>query len=773
MKSLSYRDTELPIEDRIKYLLNEMTIEEKVYQLSAAWLSEISENGVFSIDRATSRIGNGIGEITRPAGSTSMKPYEVTRMNNSIQAFLKENTRLGIPVIIHEECLSGFMARQATVFPQIIGLASTWDVDLLENIGDVIGKQISSTGAQQGLAPVLDICRDPRWGRLEETFGEDTYLVARLGSAYIKGIQQKNKVIATGKHFAGHGIAQAGLNWAPIHIGLRELREVYLFPFEAAVKYAGLGSIMNAYHEIDGVPAAASKLLLKQILREEWGFDGFVVSDYNAIIMLKDYHHIVTDKSEAARLALEAGIEIELPQTDCYGEPLKDAISTGVLKMDVVDEAVRRILRPKFRLGLFENPFTDESIAFESFKESETRLLSHLAAQESIILLKNHENLLPLRNNIRSIAVIGSSANNPRLMLGDYTYGAFAELMDGGDLPPEKTQFPDRLPQPFISILDAIKNKVTSETKVSYVKGCNIFDVDTEEFSKAIEISRNSDIAILIMGGKSGLTQDCTSGELRDRSTLGLLSAQEKMVEAVFETGTPVILIMVDGRPICNPDLVEKIPVILQAWLPGEEGGPAIADILFGNFNPCGKLPITVPRSVGQIPTYYSHKPSAGQSYNFINYVDQSVEPLFPFGHGLSFTSFAYHDLVISPGQVDGIADININFGVENTGKIAGTEIVQLYLHDQISSLTRPILELKGFDRVSLEPGETRNVTFRLSTSQLAFYDLDMEFILEPGIFEVMIGSSSKDIRLTGLFEVSGRPQKIHKKVFFSESYEF
>jgi beta-glucosidase len=777
-----YQDASLPVPQRVEDLLSRMTLPEKLAQLGSAWFPEISQADPldpgagaarFTIDleKAHSRIGDGLGTLTRPAGSVGCTPDQAALLNNALQSYLLEHTRLGIPAVVHEECLAGLMARRATAFPQIIGLASAWNPDLVESVASVIRLQARAVGAHQGLAPVLDVNRDSRWGRLEETYGEDPYLAARLGTAYVKGLQGpdlKSGIAATGKHFAAHGMPESGLNWAPVHLGERELRETYLFTFEAAVKEAGLASIMNTYHELDGIPGAASSWLLGDILRGEWGFEGIVISDYNAIPMLVDYHHVAADKGEAACQALRAGTDFELPQTDCYGAPLREAIDAGRLDVGVLDDAVRRILRLKFRLGLFENPFVDPAAALQSYGRLEHSALAYRAAQESLVLLKNEAGLLPLDPGIDSLAVIGPNADAIRNMLGDYSYGAFTALMDGGEKDAASTRFPERFPPGMRSILDGIRQSVSADTRILYAAGCEYSGQSRDGFAEAVDCARQASVAVLVMGGKSGLNQDCTSGELRDRARLGLPGVQEELIEAVLGTGTPVVLVLVDGRPAGIPGLAQRSPAILEAWLPGEEGAQAVADALFGEYNPGGKLPVTFPRSAGQLPIFYGRKPSGGKSYNFNDYIDESVQPMFPFGHGLSYTTFEYRDLSISPGQISPDGVVVVECEVANIGERAGDEVVQLYERDEVASVTRPVQELRGFQRINLQPGESCKVQFHLAAAQLAFYDARMRYVVEPGWVEVMVGSSSADIRLRGRFEIVGETTEISQKVFFS-----
>jgi beta-glucosidase len=624
---------------------------------------------------------------------------------------------------------------------------------------------MKAAGAHQALAPLLDVTRDPRWGRTEETFGEDPYLVAQMGIAYVNGLQGNglhDGIMATGKHFVGYGMSEGGMNWAPAHIPERELREVYLFPFEAAVKEAKLASIMPAYHEIDGIPCHASSRLLKDILRDEWGFEGLVVSDYFAINMLYEYHKLNPDKVLAAKKAIEAGVDIELPSTDCYGLPLKTAVEQGIVSEEVINRVVARILEHKFRLGLFENPYVEPSKTKAVFDIPEQRQLARKVAQESIVLLKNENNLLPLSKDLRSIAVIGPNAHNIRHMIGDYAYPCHIETLqnmaDAFDTArPEHVDLADKeLFVPMVSILDGIKEKVSENTEVLYAKGCDVLGDDTSGFAEAVEAAKKADVAVVVVGDRSGLLRGCTSGEARDRADLNLTGKQEELIKAVHATGTPVVVVLVNARPLSITWLHENVPAIVEAWLPGEEGGRAVADVLFGDYNPGGKLPISFPRTVGQVPVYYAHKPSGGRSHWLGDYVECSTKPLYPFGYGLSYTTFEYSNLRITPQDVDVSGEVRIQVDVTNTGKMAGDEVVQLYVHVPAQNVTRPVKELKGFKRVNLEPGQTKTVVFKLPIALLGFYDENMDFVVEPGKVDVYVGSSSEDIRATGQFNLVG-----------------
>ncbi len=775
-----YRDATRPTGERVRDLLGRMTLDEKLAQLGSLWVYELLDRQAFSPEKANARLQHGIGQITRIGGASNVNPRESAELANTIQKHLLENTRLGIPAMVHEESCSGYMAMGATAFPQIIGVASTWEPDLVREMTSVIRRQMRAVGAHQSLAPVLDIVRDPRWGRVEETFGEDPYLVARMGTAYVQGLQGDDfgtGIISTGKHFLGYGVTEGGMNWAPAHVGEREIREVFLPPFEAAIKEARLGSIMNAYHEIDGIPCATSTWIFRDLLRDELGFNGIVVSDYFAIDMIGAYHHVTADKTGSAVAAMQAGINVELPSTDCYGDPLRAALDSGAIDMALVDEAVSLLLRMKFDLGIFEKPYVDAGRAPEIFDTPEQRTLARTIAQKSIVLLKNDNNALPLRKDIGSIAVIGSNAASERNLMGDYSYPAHIEtlvemMQQAGEnalgmTPPDAIDMVENA-VPTVSILQGIKTAVSPQTQVRYAKGCDVLDDSTEGFAEAVAIAQQSDVAILVVGDKSGLTDECTSGEARDRAVLDLPGVQEDLVRAVHATGTPVIVVLVNGRPLTIAWLLDNVPAILVAWLPGEEGGNAVADVLFGDVSPGGKLPMSFPRAVGQIPTFYNHKPSGGRSHWKEHYVETNVKPQFPFGFGLSYTQFAIDNLQLSNTQARAGETVDISVDVTNVGDRTGDEVVQLYIHDVLASVTRPVKELKGFQRLTLQPSEKKTVTFHLPVNQLAFYDREMAFVVEPGTIEVMVGSSSRDLPCKATFEIVGETANVaQSKAYF------
>jgi beta-glucosidase len=764
-----YADPSLDVSKRVEDLLGRMTLDEKLAQLGCVWSTELIDPDGFSPAKARECLAHGTGHVTRVSGSTGLRPNGVAAFVNAIQRWLVEETRLGIPAIVHEESTAGLLARDATQFPQAIGLAATWEPALLEAVGRVIREQMLAVGARHTLAPVLDVARDPRWGRTEETYGEDPYLVSRLGVAYVRGVQGPDLArgaVATGKHFLGYGLSEGGLNHAPAHIGARELREVYARPFEAAIREAGLASVMNAYNEIDGLPCGASKEILDDLLRGELGFRGVVVADYFTTRLLEVFHRVAADRGDAGQRALEAGIDVELPRLECYGAPLRERIASGQMPIEPVDRSVRRLLRMKFELGLFERPYVDETAAARVYDTPEQRALARSVAQRSIVLLKNEGPLLPLARDVASVAVIGPCADDVRLLLGDYSYPAHLEILyerpggegDASILP--ATQASAHAPGPYfvpmVSILDGVREAVSGSTRVRFARGCDVAGDSTDGFAEALDAARGAEVAVVCVGGKSGLTPSSTSGEFRDAADLGLTGAQQALVEAVVGTGRPTVVVLVGGRVFSVPWIAEHAPALVEAWLPGQEGGRALADVLFGAVSPAGRLPISLPRAVGQVPVYYGHKSGGGRSQMLGDYTDLPTRPLFAFGHGLGYTTFEYADLAITPPSPAADGAVEIAVDVANTGERAGDEVVQLYVRDLCASVTRPAKQLAGFARIPLEAGQVRRVRFRLDLSQLAFYDADMRFVIEPGEVSVMVGAASDDIRATGSFEITG-----------------
>jgi len=745
---------------RIDQLLEEMTLEEKMAQLTGYTIREFVEDGQISHAKLEELLGGGIGQIALSGGAFE-QPVEKTAQNiNAVQKFLVEETRLGIPAIVNDECISGFTCMGATHFPQAIGMAATWSPELESQMTDIIRQQARAAGSHLMYSPVLEVARDPRWGRTEETLGEDPYLVARMATAFVQGLQGQDLregIIPTLKHYAAYSFSEGGRNCAPVHLGPRELRDVFLFPFEVAIKEGHAQSVMAAYHEIDGIPCAASHELLTEILRNQWGFEGIVVADWGVTGMLYRFHYTAADATEAGKQALSAGLDIEVPSPDCYSEGLIEAIRRGEFPEAIVDQSVRRHLRLKFLLGLFDDPYVPAGEASKIFDIPAHRALAREAARRVMTLLKNDGDLLPLEKDIKSIAVVGPNAASTHNLHGDYAFTVYKG--SEGDA------------VRIVSILEGIKQHVSPHTEVRYAPGCDVMDNSTEGFAEAVQAAADSDVVIAVVGGRSALHKDGTSGENLDRADLDLPGVQKELLKALYETGKPIVAVLVNGRPLTIEWMTENIPAILEAWLPGEEGGNAVADVLFGDYNPGGKLPVSLLRTVGQAPTTYDRRLSS--SAQFGHYVDVPWDPLYPFGHGLSYTEFAYSNLEVTPEQVQDEEEVHISCEVQNVGERAGDEVVQLYVHDLVASVTRPRKELKGFQRITLEPGEKKRLTFALPVELLSYHDRDMNLVVEPGEFTVMIGASSEDIRLEGKLELKqlrevGSRSRFHTEVTVS-----
>ena len=743
--------------DDVDTLVEQMTLEEKVAQLGTIRIGEFLEDGSFSEENARELLSNGIGRITRVGRESHLSPAEVAQVVADVQAFLRTETRLGIPALAREESLCGYAGRGGSVFPQSIGMASTWNPNRVQDVADAISKQLSAIGIDVTLSPMADVARDPRWGRTEETYGEDPLLVASMASAYVDGLQCESngdRVDATLKHFAGHGASEGGRNRASVDISPRVFRETFLFPFEMAIRNADAASVMAAYHDVDGVPCHASRSLLIDQLRDEWGFDGTVVSDGRGIELLYTAHNIVESRQDAGITALEAGIDVELPETCCFGDRLREAVRSGEADEETVDRAVRRHLRQKAQIDPFEKD-TDRRAVTDAFEESDAtsnicrmRNLAREAACESIVLLQNCNDRLPLSGDIGSVAVVGPNADEPRHLLGNYAYAA-AESRDSGVR--------------IVTPLEGIRQRAGDEVDVTHAKGCEISEgrkdnqaVGASDIPGAVDVAKNADVVVACVGGSSGIDVErdssATSGEGIDRANLRLPGRQLTLLQALSETETPLVVVLINGRPLAIEWLADNVPTVIEAWVPGEEGGNAIADVLFGDRTPGGKLPVSIPRTVGSLPVHYSQKPVAlEQTYTF-----SEAEPLYPFGHGKSYTEFEYNSLEIAPAVADPCEDVTVTVDVANVGSQRGDEVVQIYVADPVASRVRPASQLVGFARTTIDPGKERTVSVPLPTQQLAFYDRNCEPVLEPGTFEVMIGSSAADIRKTGSFEVVG-----------------
>jgi beta-glucosidase len=752
-----YKDASLPIEDRVADLLPRMTLEEKVEQITGGWenrLEVIDPTGTFTSEKARQVIQNTWG------ADQKFTPRESAILRNGVQRYLREKTRLGIPAMFLGEGLHGFMEYGSTSFPQALGLAATWDPALVKRVFTAVGDEAGSRGAGQLFSPVLDIARDPRWGRTEETYGEDPYLASRMGVAAVEGLQGddfligRHHVLATAKHFAVHGQPEGGTNTAPGNYSERIIRENFLIPFQAAVQEARVGSVMASYNEIDGVPSHINHWLLDKVLRQEWGFEGYITSDGDGLQMLVNTHHVAYNNADAARQGIAAGIDYDLSEGTVYST-LVAQVKAGIVPESEVDRAVARVLATKFRLGLFDNPFVDPDYAERVTNSEEHRRLAVEAASKVMVLLKNDKNTLPLDlSKLKNIAVIGPNAAD--VHLGGYS----------------------RDPGQGVSILDGIKARVGSKANVLYAEGCKITtapqgykgwwanDVQlvdpktqTASIEQAVATARKADVAILVVGENESTNREAWGEEHRgDRDSLDLLGAQNDLVKAVVETGTPTVVVLINGRPLSINYIAEKVPAILEGFYLGEEGGVAAAQVLFGDVNPGGRLPITFPHSVGDLPDFYNHKPSDNRSYEF-----STRKPLFAFGYGLTYTTFKMDNLRVEPKQILTGGTAKVSVDVSNVGQREGDEVPQLYIHQKIADVTQPVMQLKGFQRITLKPGEKKTVEFTVTPEMLSVLNIDMHRVVEPGVFELMVGPSSDTtgmVRLTvgGTQGESGRP---------------
>ena len=743
-------------QDPVESLLSQMSLEEKCGQLTcpigfnfygkdgdSLWLAD---DFIGMMD--TMPLGSCWGVLradpwSRKTVETGLHPRESARLLNRMQHHAIENTRLGIPMLFCEETPHGHMAIGTTVFPTGIGQASTWDVELLEQMGEVMGHEVRLQGAHIGYGPVLDIARDPRWSRVEETLGEDPYLSGALGVAIVKGMQKN--VCATLKHLAAYGIPQGGHNAATADVGQNRLMTDYLPSFEKAVVEGGAKTVMTSYNTIDGVPCSANEWLLQEVLRNSWNFKGVVFSDLNAVNAIFATQHVATDPAEAAAMALKAGVDIDLGGFN-YGGYLKQALQRGLVTEADIDRAVRHVLQLKYDLGLFDNPYVDESLAESEVGSKENAQLAKQVALESVVLLKN-DGILPFGEQVKKVAVIGPNADNMYNQLGDYT----------------APQDPDRI----VTMLEGIQAKGRAE--VTCAKGCAIRDENDADIEEAVRVAKAADVVVLVVGGSSARDfktsyedtgaaivdehlSDMDCGEGYDRSSLKLLGKQEELMQRIYATDKPVVTVYIQGRPLDMNLASEKSNALLALWYPGMEGGSALADILWGDYNPAGRLPISVPRSVGQIPVYYS-QPATG------DYVEESAQPLFSFGYGLSYTQFEYSDLLVETpiyrvskgNDVSKQSDIlyKISCTVRNIGPCDGDEVVQLYVRDEVATIAPASKLLKGFQRVHIEKGETRQVTFCLTRRDLSVYDAQKGWHLEPGQFTLMLGNNSENIQLS------------------------
>ncbi|MCT4717248.1 glycoside hydrolase family 3 C-terminal domain-containing protein [Enterobacteriaceae bacterium H18W14] len=771
--SAIYKDPHRPVNERVADLLSRMTPEEKFAQMHAYWLilsgdgnhrerTDLSDEfaGVAEQADLAERLKLGIGQITRPLGTHIVEAKEGVRAANRLQKTLVEETRLGIPALFHEECLVGLLCKDATLFPSSLNYGSTWDPELIERAAAAIGNEARSTGCHQGLAPVLDVSRDVRWGRTEETFGEDPWLVGMMATHYVKGLQGKNRdLLATLKHYVGHSFSEGARNHAPVHLGFCELNDTFLLPFEMAVKLANAGSVMPAYHDIDNQPGHSDEFLLTTVLREQWGFDGLIVADYGGVSLLHQHHGVSHDAAESAALAFNAGLDVELPKDDC-ARHLAQAVERGLITMEKVDEIVARVLKEKFRLGLFEHPYADEN-KIELQSESTVRIAREVATR-SITLLEN-DGTLPLKGKPR-VAVIGPTADDPLALLSGYSFPVHLII---SDMLEQTSQ--------VVTPLEALREQLGSDN-VRYAKGCHIIEkrmagapvfpgdsggkpmqqspvsFDTSLIPEALQIAEQSDVVVLCVGDLAGLFQSGTVGEGSDTDNLMLPGVQQQLLEELLATGKPVVVVMTGGRPYNLGGQEDKLAALLMAWAPGQEGGHAIADVLAGQAEPEGRLVVSVPKSADAMPYYYNHKLKSGGTPFAFHFGSR-----YPFGYGKTWTTFEYGTLKLATATVENQGgEVSASISVTNNGSAAGSEVVQLYIHDKVASMVRPVQELKAFQRVHLKPGETAVLTFTVPTDMLNFTRRDGQRVVEPGEFEVQIGASSGDIRSRGIVTVKG-----------------
>lgn len=716
--SRSHSQRPANVEDRVNALLSQMTLAEKLGQLQQL---DGEANGNFRPEHL---------ELIRKGLLGSTLNVRGAQRTNQVQRVAMTESRLKIPVLFGFDVIHGYR----TIFPIPLAEASSWDPALAERSAAVAAQEANNVGLRWTFAPMLDIARDPRWGRITEGAGEDPFLGAAFARARVRGFQgddysATDKVLACAKHWVAYGAAEGGRDYNTTDLSENTLREIYFPPFKAAID-AGVGTVMSAFNAINGVPASANAFTLTKVLRQEWKFDGFVVSDYTSVKELIN-HGFAANEEEAATAALNAGVEMEMVSRsyNTFGPKL---LQQNKLSMATIDEAVRRILRIKFRLGLFDRPYTDEAREPNSLLRPESIRLAREIAGRSMVLLKNDRDTLPLNKNVGSIAVIGPLADDRRAPLGWWA----------GDGKEENT----------ITPLAGIKAKVSTQTKVNYAKGCEVKDDSTAGFQEAINLAKQSDVAVVFVGETADMV-----GEAASRSSLDLPGRQLELVQAIQATGKPTIVVLVNGRPLSVGWIVNNVPAILESWMGGSESGNAIADILFGDVNPSGKLPVTFPHNVGQVPIYYNHmntgRPPEAQNRYTSKYLDVPWTPLFPFGYGLSYTKFKISNLQLSAPRINAGGKLMVSVEVENVGRRAGDEVVQLYVRDPVASMSRPVKELKGFQRVTLQPGEKRRVEFALDREHLGFWNREMRFVVEPGEFQVMVGSSSTDV-IEAKFEV-------------------
>jgi len=710
-----------------------MTIDEKLGQLGSAWVFDLIDpvSGALNSGAGESLLASGVGHVSRVGGASSMRPHELRTCANEIQRWLVDNTRLGIPAILHEECKSGYMAAGLPVFGASLAMASSFDAGLLERVGTAIGEDMAAGGAHQGLGPCLDVGRDPRWGRIEETYGEDPYLVSLLGTAFTIGLQGGGQVLATAKHFFGHAAPMGGRNANPVSIAQRELFDVHLRPFEHAITEGRAASVMHAYHELDGIPMLASPGLLTDLLRDQMGFDGFVVADYNGIEELVDMHRFAPNLVEAAAASLKAGLDLEVPSTAGYGEPLRQALDQGLVTIDDIDQAVLRVLLAKESVGLFDNPFVEVDTPLTN-----RSALTYEVARNALVLVQNEGDLLPLDTGTR-VALIGPGADDGRLMVGDYAHVVHMELLTDH--------------QQMVGFADAL----------THAKGCGIVTGDDASIATAAEVADGADVAIVVLAERSGLTIADTCGEARDRVSLDPIGRQQELLEAVAATGTPVVLVVISGRPWSLSWAAEHVASIITTAPPGEAGGWALADALFGKTEPGGRLAVSVPRHVGQVPIHHCRVAGAQTSRWHGDYVDCPSTPLWTFGHGLGYSTCTTSALELSAPTVAVGDTVEARTVVTNPSHRSTRHVAQLYASLSERSVSRPVQELIGAAAVELDAGESAEVTFSFDPTVFAHMGESDRVVVEPGPVELRLGRSAAATDSTASLTVTGETTEV------------
>jgi beta-glucosidase len=759
-----YKQAGAPLDTRVEDLLGRMTIEEKIAQMECVWQQKAGIQNAdtsFSAEKAGAAYPHGMGMFARPsdrqlgkdaagaagdAGNTAHRgPRETAEYVNAVQKWALERTRLGIPVLMHEEALHGYVAREATSFPQAIGLASSFDPELATRVFSVAAREMRARGANLALAPVVDVAREPRWGRIEETYGEDPHLCGVMGKAAVIGFSGEtlplapDKVYATLKHMTGHGQPESGTNIGPANVGERTLREEFFPPFEKIIRETQIAAVMPSYNEIDGLPSHANRWLLTDVLRKEWGFKGVTVSDYMAVNELVTRHHLAATPKEAALRAVKAGVDIETPDPLGY-LALAELVREGKISVKEIDAAVRRILKLKFQAGLFENPYADAAQADARTATADAIALAREAAQRSAVLLKNDKNLLPLQpNRVGKMLLVGTHAK-------DTPIGGYSDV-----------------PRHVVSVYEGLQKEAQAQGfSLAYSEGVRLTEgrvwgkdeivftrpeVNARLIAEAVEAAKSADTIVMVLGDNEQTAREAwADNHLGDRTTLDLIGQQNDLARAIFALNKSTVVLLLNGRPLSVNLLAERADALLECWYMGQETGHAVADLLFGRANPGGKLPVSVARDTGQLPIFYNRKPSSRRGY-----IDGITTPLYPFGYGLSYTSFDISEPKLEQARVKVNGSTRVRVDVRNVGNHRGDEVVQLYIRDDVSSVTRPLLELKGFRRVTLEPGEQRTVTFDIKPSDLWFYNADMKRVVEPGSFTIFAGPNSVDLKKTTL----------------------